>query len=348
MAQKPASPDEIMSTSELKPVLRAVKSDGGAEVSCAVAMTEDREAVILVHKKDKPKRVQANLTKKAKDVGLALNKSSIRFGRATLDPQDETVLLIKVNREPAGGAFQTSIKKRLKLAGFADIVFTVDEGLESEGEEDAGQPTQGSEVKLPSVDQLRASMQKLVPAIKSAIEAHPELKEALLAASKSFMSLLGANDLAGAAHSLEDTVRLLKQAAAEPGKPTADVATARTELVDAMHTVESQLSKLADGLFATNVSELSEIAEFGLSAVTGNYRVPMMAALMALGPATPETLAKSGDKAIAAVQAFRKHIDTDERVAACERNPLGVPVTIRTTLGPALDALEAAIAQAKR
>ena len=53
-----------------------------------------------------------------------------------------------------------------------------------------------------------------------------------------------------------------------------------------------------------------------------------------------------GDKVYAVVQAFKKHIDGDARVAACDQNPLGVAVSIRSTLSPALAGLEAALAPA--
>lgn len=357
MAKKPASPDDVMSASELKPVLRLVKGEGGAEVGCALALTDDKEAVILVDRKDKPKRVRANLLKAAKGAGLGVNASSLRFGRATLDPADETVLLIKVNKEPAGGQFQVSVKKRMKAAGFKDVVFTVDEGLENEGEEDvavpgavpgaapAPQQTAPDDERQASAAQLRAAMEKLAPGIKAAVAANPGLRAELLAASKSFVALLQASDLSGARHSLGDVVRLLKQAGGgQPAKADgADLRKARADWTDAMEKVDAQLEKLAQGLRATDVPELTEIAEFGLNAVTNNRKTPLLAALMEVGQGTPEALAKAGPKALAAVRAFRKHIEADERVAACDGNPLGIPVTIRATLDPALAGLEAAL-----
>ena len=60
-----------------------------------------------------------------------------------------------------------------------------------------------------------------------------------------------------------------------------------------------------------------------MNAVTNNHKVPLMAALMEVGPGTAESLAKSGPKALAAVQAFKKHIESDARVAACDQKSLG-------------------------
>jgi hypothetical protein len=123
-------------------------------------------------------------------------------------------------------------------------------------------------------------------------------------------------------------------------------ATARTAWQDAIETVDSQISALQRALRETTDEELEEIAQYGMNAVTNNHKVPLMAALMEVGPGTAESLAKSGPKALAAVQAFKKHIESDARVAACDQNPLGVAVSIRSTLSPALAGLEAALAPA--
>jgi hypothetical protein len=346
MAKKPASPDDVMTASELKPVLRLVKSEGGAEVGCAVGLTEDRDAVILVSKKEKPKRVRALLLKKAKDVGLSLNATSVRFGRATLDPADDAVLLIKINKGPTEGPLPLALRKRTKPAGFSNVVFTIDETLEKEGEEDSatsGAPV--TEAHQPSTDQLQAAMERLAPGIKAAMAGHPELRAELFTASKSFVGLLRAADLSGAMHSLEDVVRLLKQAGPQTTQPAGgvDFKKAREDWNNAMEVVDAQLEKLMQKLREEDDPDLGEIAEFGMNAVTNNHRVPLVVALMEVGPGTPETLAKAGLKALAAVRAFRQHIDSDERVAACESNPFGVPVSIRATLGPALSGLEAAL-----
>jgi hypothetical protein len=113
---------------------------------------------------------------------------------------------------------------------------------------------------------------------------------------------------------------------------------------DASETVDSQIESLAKVLRETGDEDLIDIAEFGLSAVTDDHKVPLMAALMDLGDGTPETIAKGGAKALTMIQAFQAHIETDERVAACENNPAGVVVSIRATLGPPLGRLAASLA----
>ncbi len=112
---------------------------------------------------------------------------------------------------------------------------------------------------------------------------------------------------------------------------------------DAAETVDGQIAQLARALRDTGDDDLADIAEFGLNAVTAGHKVPLMAALMMLGSGDPPAMAKFGAKALKTVQAFRGHIESDERVAACDDNPFGVAVSIRAMLGPALAGLETAL-----
>ena len=128
------------------------------------------------------------------------------------------------------------------------------------------------------------------------------------------------------------------------GKRSPEFAKARDALRDAMETVDGQIDSLAHALRATGAPVLKEIAEYGLNAVTANHKVKLMAAIMSLGAGSPEAMAKGSAKALGLVRDFRTHIETDARVAACDANPLDLPVSIRDTLKPALAQLEAALA----
>ncbi len=363
MAKAPVGADEIMAAADLKPLLAKVKHDGDADLGCALALSDAKEAVILMDRKAKPKQVRAMLLKKAKEVGLGINTLSLRFGAASVDPSDETVLRIVVNKDPAGGQFHELMKKRIKLGGFKDVIFVVDTRLDEEaeaGETQAAEPVSGQQTsqtgeqqqsfgQTPSAEaeRLQAMMAKLSGSIKAAVASHPELRGALVAAVKAFEALLPEADFAGASHSLEDVVRLLKQAAAGGGANAlarqAAYRKARADWNDAIEAVDAQIERLAQALRATGVPVLQEISNAGLNGVTGNHKVPLMAALMEIGPGSPETLAKSGAKALAAVRAFRSHIESDKRIAACDDNPLDIPVAVRATLGPALAELDQAL-----
>jgi len=128
-----------------------------------------------------------------------------------------------------------------------------------------------------------------------------------------------------------------------PPGDTAAFMAARNAWREASETVDGQIAALARALRASGDEELEEIGEFGMNALTAGYKVPLMAALMELGSGSPEVIAKTGPKALAVVRAFRKHIDSDPRIAVCDDNPLGLPVSIRATLGPALAQLEMAL-----
>ena len=77
-------------------------------------------------------------------------------------------------------------------------------------------------------------------------------------------------------------------------RPTSVSATARNAWQDAMDAVDSQIAALQQVLRGSGDEDLEEIAEYGLNAVTGNHKVPLMAALMDIGTGTPsaEALAR--------------------------------------------------------
>jgi hypothetical protein len=103
--------------------------------------------------------------------------------------------------------------------------------------------------------------------------------------------------------------------------------------------VDAQITALQHALTASDDEELREIGDYGLNAVTGNFRVPLMAALLDI-----ERGADPGQKLASAIEAFRDHLETDDQVEACDDNPFGVAVSIRATLIPALDQLARGIA----
>ena len=111
----------------------------------------------------------------------------------------------------------------------------------------------------------------------------------------------------------------------------------------ASETVDSQLSRLQEVLLATDDEELVEIAEFGLNAVTGDFKVPLMTALMNLDRAAEKDKAKLATAVLTAAAEFKTHIARSEQVAVCDDNPFGVQVSIAATLGPALDQFEKAL-----
>jgi hypothetical protein len=114
---------------------------------------------------------------------------------------------------------------------------------------------------------------------------------------------------------------------------------------DAVEQVDKQMAALGAVLRKTDDPWLQRIAELGLPAVTGNHKVPMMAACMDVGRAGPEALPAATAAARKAITAFAQHLATNPQVAGCDTNPFKVKVSIRTTLGPALKALNDTLRQ---
>src|SRR5512139_760744 len=111
----------------------------------------------------------------------------------------------------------------------------------------------------------------------------------------------------------------------------------------AMEIVDGQLDTLRGSLLLADDPDLGQIAEFGLNAITANHRVPLDAALIDVDKAPDDRKETAIERALARVVAFRNHIETDERVDACDNNPFEVKVTIRAELGGALARLEEAL-----
>ncbi len=123
---------------------------------------------------------------------------------------------------------------------------------------------------------------------------------------------------------------------------------ANDEVNDQINGLRSALLKRAKGgddeaeLFA---DALTDIAERGLNAITGDLRVKLMAAVMELGSgATP---AGDGKAAIGHIEAFQAFLDGNEKIEVCDGNPFGAAVSIRATLSPALQRMTAALQPAR-
>jgi hypothetical protein len=144
-AAKAAGPDAIMAPAEMKPILALSKR--GTPISCAIALTKEKEGVILLHKKLKPKKLLAELKKEAADAGLALDTTSLRFGRAEVDVDVDPGLLTLIVNKDAPGVMRPKLLEQVRKAGYKSVEITIDTGLESESEEEdqsaAGQDAAG-------------------------------------------------------------------------------------------------------------------------------------------------------------------------------------------------------------
>lgn len=123
---EPPSVDDIMSAAEMKPILALAKR--GDEVSCVVGLTKKKDGVMLLDKRLPPKQLRDQLRKQADKIGLELEDSSLRFGKATVDSTDDPKLLMLAINKQGAGVLEQKLRERLKPAGFKDVEITVDAG----------------------------------------------------------------------------------------------------------------------------------------------------------------------------------------------------------------------------
>lgn len=122
----------------------------------------------------------------------------------------------------------------------------------------------------------------------------------------------------------------------------------RGEWQEASQTVDGQISQLQHVLLSKNDPELKRIAEFGLNGLTGDFKAPLLGAMLELEAATPQNLKSKAAKVGAIAAAFQAHLmgNAKGRVGACDRNPYGVTMTVRDLLVPALTEVQTTLATA--
>lgn len=102
---------------------------------------------------------------------------------------------------------------------------------------------------------------------------------------------------------------------------------------DAKEAVDAGIGKLQDALRAEDDEDLQVIVDFGLFGIGKQENVRLMAALLDADKAgTAGALAKVVD----AVEDYQAFLEASPVVALLERNPFGVAVPMRRTLGGAL------------
>lgn len=123
---------ELMSAAELKPLLMQSKRK---PVSCVIGMTKDKQGVLLLDKKVKPRKLLAEAKTRARSAGLELDLVSLRFGRASVDAADSGTVQFVVNKD-APGALRPKLVEKLRPAGIRKCEIGVDAALENESEDD--------------------------------------------------------------------------------------------------------------------------------------------------------------------------------------------------------------------
>jgi hypothetical protein len=117
-----ASPDDIMSPSDMKPFLARARR--GQPASCVICLTRKKDGVILLDKRRKPKQLAGELKKQAASIGLVLDMSSMRFGKASVDTDKDSGLVTFTVNKNTSGAMRPKLLARVKRAGFSKVGIT--------------------------------------------------------------------------------------------------------------------------------------------------------------------------------------------------------------------------------
>ncbi len=199
---------------------------------------------------------------------------------------------------------------------------------------------------------FNARLAALMPAIKAAIvAAGPSAQDIKLKVSEAGM-LARKKEFVAAGTLLDQVDKMVKPAGATKpqagGLDDVDFRKRWSRAADgwrqAVDTVNAQVEKLQSALRGIDDAELKDIAEFGLPGVTGNHRSRLMAAMMDIDAAQGEALSKAAGRAARLAQGFEGYLASSEAVEATDTNPFGVHVSIRASLGPALAAIQQALA----
>jgi hypothetical protein len=190
-----------------------------------------------------------------------------------------------------------------------------------------------------------ATLVPIVKAFTEKLDPASETKKAILTLLRDANASIGKdNDLATQLlNQIDEAVSSSREEIATTDEePAIEWAQAKTIWQDASDLVDSQITKLQSVLRSSDDSELKEIAEFGLNAVTGNHKVRLMAAIQDIERSAGDARSKAAQKALGIVKQFRSHLYSNT-VEAVDSNPFGVVVTVESTFSDAFDSMEKAL-----
>lgn len=214
MHEDPEPPD-FMAKAKLKPLLKLSRR---RPVSCAICFSKDRDGIIFLHKRMKPRRALAELRRKAKALGLDLNLATLRFGHAQVDgASDSQKVRLTVNKM-SPGAMRLAILAHLRPAGFQRCEILVDEELDNapdDDEEDDEEESDDDEndeedddddedpALLRQLSALRIDLAHLVKDMLPVVAHDPARKQKLLDLAQGAQASLKDDDAEGAAKRIE-------------------------------------------------------------------------------------------------------------------------------------------------
>jgi len=263
MAAKDGGEDELPGLMPAADLRAALKQSGRKPASCVVGLTKDRQAVILLHRLKRPRKLLGEAKAQAKAAGLVLDLASLRFGRVSVSGGSDSAQAGFVVNKPVPPAVQQAMRAPMRAAGHPRFTVSADPSLEDEvdGPDDAdpdgdgagsgatlhpaaaapsgplgvpppsgaasGPPAEpGGASRAGSPDAaLRARLTSLVKRVSAAVKSGQPGAERLLAAAEAAHGALRSGDLAAAGGGADALERLLGGPDA-PGGATAAPVTA--------------------------------------------------------------------------------------------------------------------------
>ena len=252
-------------------------------------------------------------------------------------------------------ALRAQTRDAIKLRAVAEFVRSKGEeghykaalqGLESlhklldAADEDLRQPVGGKPGSAEVGAAFNARLKALMPEVR-ALLASPKPNASALKAKITEAGELARDRLYEQAHAkLDDAELLLKSAPPDAEDFRRQWAGVRNSWPDALEKVGAQIGKLQIAFRNTGEPLGVEIADKGLSGLTGRLRVGLQAALIELESAADPQLPQAIAKLRSAAAAMQVFLDTDPVLPLLDGNPYGVMVNIRGVLGAALAAID--------
>lgn len=229
--------DALMDAGQMKVILKtagnAPVEQGGVRLPIVVALDNEEEAVVLVAKKGKGRKLRGDALKAIKSEGVAdkidAQAGKLYFGYAFTSTASPGALMISVNKKPQGESkLVKALYKRVRPAGFSDVILSVNETIENESDEetaeDPGTPPPPAPPPPPSHDaaDLRKRLATLAGRIAAGGDGDPAARAKLLALANEANEAIKADNLGDAATKLDAlAAELDRKPAGEPGEPPA-------------------------------------------------------------------------------------------------------------------------------
>ncbi len=357
MAKAPAS-DSIMPASKMKPLLTLSKKE---PVQAAIGLSSDGEGIIFLDKKAKPRKCASMLKASAAKAKIQLNGSSLRFGRAEVDPEyDAGTVRFFINKD-APGNMRVKLTEVIKFCAFQKVEINVDPSLEEEAEDGAEEQPAGAEAAAPAAKPeqpdtatLKQRLTGLVQQIPQAITADPSRKASLLELAKDGQARIAGNDIEGAVAAIQQLKEAIeapaapKAAAGEEPAATANYDKARSAWIAVRRQLETEIDKLRQHML-----EFYEDTDI-VGNLNRSYSTRVQPVLNTLDESLAETLEDAGSasepqkrtelvtEARAAIGRYQAFLGSEALFKELDTNPF-VPISIGALMNKTLTALSAAL-----